>query len=306
MSGRDQHSRRVRHTPRDGSMWDVRWRAQDRCSVLRYVRDADLRPHRSRAVLVAPAGRIGTTTGAFDVASGWGSHCASPSNEPNEPNDRSVACHDPRGRCGSCRLRSTADGRARRGCRGGILVRDEPSSEGEASSTPTTRRPTTTQRATTTSGSTRPTAHAQDFSIEYPHGWQIDKLDVVPPGTAYLDTTIKRDLADPHYVVRVDVLPNGSARGTADDAIRGLRDRSGFVLLRNEPTTLYTASAAYAAVLVEFLLDHPDSGMPLHTVDVFFEDDSGRVFAILTRAPTSDWYSWEPTFESVRSSVEVH
>ena len=79
--------------------------------------------------------------------------------------------------------------------------------------------PTTLPRSTSTT-STVPTISpesagltalsASDFSIRYPVGWTVEKQDVVPAGTAYRDTTIKRDVSDPHYVVRVDVASVGT------------------------------------------------------------------------------------------------
>ncbi len=147
------------------------------------------------------------------------------------------------------------------------------------------------------------TLNASDFSIEYPTGWNVEKQEVVPKGTNYRDTTIKRDITDPHYVVRVDVLPGGDPQTTVDQVVTDLRRKPGFREVSRRSGPFATPSGTFDAVTLEFLLNHPDSGIPMRTVDVFFRDGRGRSFAVLTRAPESDYSAYAAIFARVRSSV---
>lgn len=168
--------------------------------------------------------------------------------------------------------------------------------------------PTTTTAAppATDPGLTRLTRlTARDFSIDYPAGWSVDRVDVVPSGADYLDTTVTRVANDSHHLVRVDVLPDGDARAVADDAIASLEGRGDFDLLRDEPVRFQTRSDVYEAVYLEFELDHPVDGSRIRTIDIFFGDASGRVFAVLTRSPVADHASWASTFARVRASLSI-
>jgi hypothetical protein len=179
---------------------------------------------------------------------------------------------------------------------------------GSSSFTPTTVRssPTTAYRASNGASSSGALTglQASDFSISYPNGWTVEKVDDVPKGTSYRDTTIKRDLTDPHYVVRVDVMRGKDYRTAADEAVAALQPRPSFSLISRRDAVITTGTGSVQAVYVEFLLDHPDTGARLHTVDVFFGDGSGRTFAVLTRAPDSSFASWEDVFASVRESIQ--
>jgi hypothetical protein len=169
---------------------------------------------------------------------------------------------------------------------------------------------TTTYRRSTTPSSTGQvaspgltTVQASDFSVSYPTGWTVEKKDVVPAGTNYKDTTIKRDISDPHYVVRVDVLPGGSVGQVADNVVAGLAKNPSFRQIDRRSISFTTASGTYSAVYLEFLLNHTDTGVPMHTVDVLFNDSRGRNFAVLTRAPESDYATHASLFGRVRSSI---
>ena len=147
------------------------------------------------------------------------------------------------------------------------------------------------------------TVESVDFSIGYPTGWVVETLDVTPAGTTYRDTTIKRDVSDPHYVVRVDVLPSGDASTIAGDNIAVLSKVPTYRQIARRAISFATAAGTYNAVLLEFTMNHPDTGVPIHTVDVFFNDSRGRAFAVLTRSPVSEYNRLEPLLSRVRSSI---
>jgi hypothetical protein len=185
-----------------------------------------------------------------------------------------------------------------------------------ATSGATTESPTATSKGATSTGASPPPAtspsrpdlamfEGRDFAIGYPIGWVVEKGEVVPAGTNYLDTTIKPANLDPHYVVRVDVLRDRSPQQVAESIIADLRVKRGFRQLDFRDTTITTVGGVRrSAILVEFLLDHPDSGWSLHSVDVIFSD-GGRTVALLTRAPAQEWSSYAQMYESVRESIEM-
>lgn len=165
--------------------------------------------------------------------------------------------------------------------------------------------PSSTTSVATTTDPPLTRLTARDFSIDYPAGWSVDRVDVVPSGAGYLDTAVTRSPHDTHHLVRVDVLPTGDPRTTADDALASLRGRPDFDLLRDDPVRFQTRSGVYDAVYLEFELDHPVDGSRIRTVDIFFGGASGRVFAVLTRAPVAGYASWESTFARVRASLSI-
>lgn len=176
-----------------------------------------------------------------------------------------------------------------------------------ATSTPTTSTPPSTisppDSAPASSGSPGLAAlQALNFSIAYPVGWTVERQDVVPAGANYRDTTIKRDLLDPHYVVRVDVSPAVETSKAVNDVVAGLSKNPSFRVLTRRPISLTTSSGTYDAIYLEFLMNHPDTGVLMHTVDILFSDNRGRSFAVLTRAPESDYSNLVLLFERVRSS----
>lgn len=146
---------------------------------------------------------------------------------------------------------------------------------------------------------------ARDFYLAYPDQWRIDKLDDIPAGTAILDTTIKRDLANPHYVLRVDVARDTQADLVLESAVAGIRGKPSYQEISRRTADFTTKSGTYSATYLEFILNHPDDGVPMRTLDVFFDDGYGRTFAVLTRAPVSDFSNWTSTFDQVRSSLRV-
>lgn len=150
---------------------------------------------------------------------------------------------------------------------------------------------------TTDPGLTRLTA--ADFSIDYPTGWRVARIDHVPAGAGYLDTTINRVRGDSCHLVRVDVMARGDARAVADAALASLRSRSDFTLLDDEAVQLHTRSGDYDAFSLTFELGS------VRSVDVIFGDATGRVFAVLTRAPINGYDEWAPIYERVRASLRI-
>jgi hypothetical protein len=163
--------------------------------------------------------------------------------------------------------------------------------------------PVPSSSATTTSTSpegwrlTRLTA--DDFSIDYPVGWSVQRVDHVPAGATYLDTTVRRTRGSSDHLLRVDVLPAGDPRSVADDALAALRERHDFTLRHDRATRIVTRSGTYDAVELEF-----DLGV-IRSVDVIFEDGVGRVFAVLTRAPAAEHDDWVALYDRVRSSIRA-
>lgn len=140
---------------------------------------------------------------------------------------------------------------------------------------------------------------ARDFTIDYPSGWSVVRVDHESSGATYLDTTVRRSRGDTDHLLRVDVLPVGDPRAVADDALAALRRRDDFTLLRDEPLRLRTRSGDYDAIALDFLLGD------IRSVDVLFGDVSGRVFAVLTRSPVSEHDDWVPLYEQVRASFRA-
>jgi hypothetical protein len=155
----------------------------------------------------------------------------------------------------------------------------------------------TSSPPTTDPGLTRLTA--ADFSIDYPTGWRVARIDHVPKGAHYLDTTINRVRGDSSHLVRVDVIDAGDPRTVANDALAALRTRRGFALVHDEPVQLHTRSGDYDAISLAFELGG------IRSVDVIFGDVTGRVFAVLTRAPVDGYDDWAPTYERVRASLRI-
>ena len=164
--------------------------------------------------------------------------------------------------------------------------------EGDDSGTTSPSSPPTTDRDLTR-------LTADDFSIDYPAGWTVARIDHEPAGAHYLDTTINRARGDSKHLVRVDVTALGDARTVANDALASLGERDDFRLLRDEPVQLHTRSGDYDAISLTFELG------TIRSVDVIFGDATGRVFAVLTRAPIDDYDAWAPIYERVRASLRI-
>src|SRR5205823_664300 len=113
-----------------------------------------------------------------------------------------------------------------------------------------------------------------------------------------LDTTI-RDPDDPSVMLRVDVSPHAPASLEANAApvLSALRRQAGYRELALRPTTF----AGFDALFWEFL--DVESGVQMHKIDVFFVDQAGRGFGVLTQAPASQWPAWAATFAAARSSL---
>ncbi|MCA1708521.1 MAG: hypothetical protein LC808_36675 [Actinobacteria bacterium] len=144
---------------------------------------------------------------------------------------------------------------------------------------------------------------AADFTIGYPTGWVVEELDVTPTGTKYRNTTIKRDVTDPHYVVRVDVLTGTNASTIASENIARLSKDPTYRQITRRTFSFVTGGGTYSAVFLEFTMNHSDTGVPIQTADVFFNDNRGRTFAVLTRSPVSEYSQLEQLLSRVRASI---
>lgn len=151
------------------------------------------------------------------------------------------------------------------------------------------------------------TLNNADFSIDYPSDWLIDKNNEPPVGTTnLLDTTIKRGLGNNQYVIRVDIVRGGGTTASvADGALGDVRKTPSYREISSRSMPFTAGSRTYDAIYVEFIWADSKENVPLHTVDVFFTDGSARTFAVLTRAPQSDYANWSPIFERVRGSVSL-
>ncbi len=179
---------------------------------------------------------------------------------------------------------------------------DADTSTDYSSSSGTYSSPTTSYSSSASSGLQRLTAN--EFSIGYPIGWKVENQDETLAGTTTVDTTIKRTLDDPHYVLRVDMTRDKSRDQIADTTRASLRTRPSYRELSYSNITFTTQGGTYNAVYLEFLLDHQDTGTTMHCDDVIFET-GGRTFAILTRAPSASYGSWSDLLERARESISV-
>jgi hypothetical protein len=137
------------------------------------------------------------------------------------------------------------------------------------------------------------------FTVSYPSDWTIETAETQKAG--YLDTTI-RNPADSNVYLRVDVTPGVRASDPIEAAapvVRLLSKQPGYQLLAYERTTF----AAYDALHWEYLV--PEHGVLLHKIDVFFIDQYGNGFGVLTQSPASEWEAWAESFDSLRASLVV-
>jgi len=147
-----------------------------------------------------------------------------------------------------------------------------------------------------TTGTPSSTFRGSYFSIDYPSGWQVETAEALK--TDYYDTTI-RSPADPSLLLRVDVKRNAPANldAGASPVVAALARQPRYRSLAYRHTTFNGHDAIYWEFLVS------ESGRLLHKVDIFFLDNSGNGFGVLTQAPADAWASWVPTFNSVLQSV---
>jgi hypothetical protein len=138
------------------------------------------------------------------------------------------------------------------------------------------------------------------FSILYPGYWTVETAE--KDLGSYLDTTI-RDADDPlHTLLRVDVSPHVSVNdpeSAAGPVVRSLEDQPGYELV---DYYLFDFNG-YEALWWEFRV--LEKGELVHKVDVFFIDDAGAGFGVLTQAPERTYYDWFPVFDGIRDSLSV-
>jgi hypothetical protein len=172
--------------------------------------------------------------------------------------------------------------------------------------TPPTPHPTTPP-ATSSKTSTTPSASAQQlttftgsiFSIGYPSNWPIDTNELKKPG--YYDTTIRSPSDPEHTYLRIDYSLN--VKASLYDAANQQRQSQppGYRELGFDNTTL----SGHPAIRWEFEGYQKGSdgrSVFVHKIDIFMIDSSHAGWAILTQAPSTKYYSWLPTFNSVFQS----
>ena len=149
------------------------------------------------------------------------------------------------------------------------------------------------------------TFSGSQFSVDYPASWVVKDAEVPHEDENYTDTTIRRG-NDGHYIIRVDVQQYQTPYDdSAEPVVQSLRNEAGYRLLSYRSTTFETKDGSRRpAVYWEFLLPHADTGVLMHNVDVFFEA-SGRGYALLTRAPESQWTTWSDAYDRIRASLKV-
>lgn len=148
------------------------------------------------------------------------------------------------------------------------------------------------------------TLNAQHFTISYPRGWVVQQLETAPAGTNYLDTSIRRTVDDPNFLIRIDMLSMPTSGSSVDQTIEALEEKAGFKLLARDEDPLHARGGTYPAETMEFLLLNTDTGMMMRSVDTFFVDEQGRTFALLTRTPAGVWHNYEELLEEVRESID--
>jgi len=135
------------------------------------------------------------------------------------------------------------------------------------------------------------------FSLDYPAAWTVETAEVSKG--SYLDTTIRND-RDRSALIRVDVSPGGAGDPAAHarEVESYLERQRGY---RRTAFDRFILNNYYEALWWEFVVQ--EQGVLVHKVDIFFSDESGNGFAILTQAPASSYGSYEPTFQRVRASL---
>jgi hypothetical protein len=133
------------------------------------------------------------------------------------------------------------------------------------------------------------------FAVDYPSGWSVEASEVSKGG--YLDTTIRSSL-DANKMLRVDVEPETAADTwtRAREVESSLARQSGYRALGFTATTFQ----GYDSVRWEFLV--AEHGVLLHKVDIFFTDDVGDSFALLTQAPASSYRYWSALYADLQNS----
>jgi hypothetical protein len=138
------------------------------------------------------------------------------------------------------------------------------------------------------------------FSMNYSGSWYVEAAEA-DRGT-YVDTTI-RNSANPAVMVRIDVSPGANTGDPVASARRlelALRGQPGYRRLDFRRIDFQ----GYPALRWEFVVN--EKGLSLRKVDVFFEDNEGNGFGVLTQAPGSTYALWRQLFKSTRASVRIN
>jgi hypothetical protein len=137
------------------------------------------------------------------------------------------------------------------------------------------------------------------FSMNYSGSWYVEAAEA-DRGT-YVDTTI-RNSANPAIMVRIDVSPGANIGDPVASARRlelALRGQPGYQRLDFRRIDFQ----GYPALRWEFVVI--EKGVPLRKVDVFFEDNAGNGFGVLTQAPASTYALWRQLFKQTRASLRI-
>jgi len=147
------------------------------------------------------------------------------------------------------------------------------------------------------------------FSLHYPIEWSVQLAEGNDdPAAPERQTTRISAGAAAERAIRVDFSPGACPSGAQECAARAHDQLAGNSRYAEEvayyPFELELGGSTYDAVYWEYLSAHPDSGVMLHSVNVHFVDGADG-FALLTRVPESEYESWAPTLDRVRSSLRV-
>lgn len=138
------------------------------------------------------------------------------------------------------------------------------------------------------------------FSVTYPASWYVDTNEEDLGG--YLDTTIRAPDDPEHTFLRIDVSPDVNASDpekAAAPVIRRLESQPSYELV----DSFRFDFNGYDALWWEFRVQ--ERGTLVHKVDIFFIDDYGAGFGLLTQAPESVYYDLLPLFDDIRASFSV-
>lgn len=139
----------------------------------------------------------------------------------------------------------------------------------------------------------------QRFTIAYPVGWKI-VADDVDKG-AYFDTTIRSPDISLRFI-RVDRTPD-AGRFTLDEQLA--QARSGFIN-RPDYKELRVENIkfrGYPAVIWAFEVDR--DGGRVRVEDVFFADNTGTGWAVLTQAPAEEYANVADEFAQIRETFAI-
>ena len=139
----------------------------------------------------------------------------------------------------------------------------------------------------------------QRFSISYPVGWKI-VTDDVDKG-AFFDTTIRSPDVALRFI-RVDRTPD-AGRFTLDEQLA--QARSGFVN-RPDYKELRVENIkfrGYPAVIWAFEVDR--DGGRVRVEDVFFADNTGTGWAVLTQARAEEYANVADEFAQIRETFAI-